>query len=39
MRRRRREAKWIGHNLLRNCYVKDVIEGNIKWTGRRGRRH
>jgi len=36
-RRRRREANWIGHNLLRNCYVKDVIEGKIKWTGRRGR--
>jgi hypothetical protein len=37
--KRRRKANWIGHNLLRSCYVKDVIEGKIKWKGRWGRRH
>jgi hypothetical protein len=36
------EANWIGHILLRNCLLKQIIEGRIKGgievTGRRGRR-
>jgi hypothetical protein len=39
----RRKDNWIGHFLLRNCLLKEVIEGKIKgWrevTRRRGRRH
>jgi hypothetical protein len=39
---KRRKGIWIGHNLLRNCLLKHVIEGKIKGrievTGRRGRR-
>jgi hypothetical protein len=35
----RRNADWIGHVLRRNCFLKNVIEGNIdgklKVTGRR----
>ena len=27
---RKRKANWIGHNLRRNCLLKQVIEGNIK---------
>jgi hypothetical protein len=27
---KRRKAKWIGHILLRNCPLKDVIEGKIE---------
>jgi hypothetical protein len=38
----KRKAKWIGHILRRNCLIRQVIEGKIKWgtevTGRRGRR-
>ena len=38
----RRRAKWIGHILHKNCFLKHVIEGIIegrtKVTGRRGRR-
>jgi hypothetical protein len=38
----KRKANWIGHILLRNCLLQEVIEGNIKggieMTGRRGRR-
>ena len=38
----KRKAKWIGHILLRNCLLQQVIEGKIKGgievTGRRGRR-
>jgi hypothetical protein len=36
----RRKANWIGHILLRNCLLRQVIEGKIKgeMTGRRGRR-
>jgi len=36
-------ANWIGHIMRRNCFLKHVIEGmlegRIKVTGRRGRRH
>jgi hypothetical protein len=39
---KRRQAKWIGHILRRNCVLKHVIEekleGRIEMTGRRGRR-
>ena len=39
---RKRKANWIGHILLRNCLLKQVIEGKIqgemKETKRRGRR-
>ena len=39
---RKRKANWIGHNLRRNCLLKQVIEGKIKGemevTRRRGRR-
>ena len=38
----KRKANWIGHILLRDCFLQQVIEGKIKgWidvTGRRGRR-
>jgi hypothetical protein len=38
----KREAKWIGHILRRNCFLRQVIEekikGGIKVTGRQGRR-
>jgi len=38
----KRKAKWIGHNLRRNCLLKQIIEGKIKGqievTRRRGRR-
>jgi len=26
----KRKANWIGHNLRRNCLLKQVIEGKIK---------
>ena len=39
---RKRKANWIGHILRRNCLLKQVIEGKIKWeievTRRGGRR-
>ena len=39
---RKRKANWIGHILLRNCLLKQVIEGKIKGemevTRRRGRK-
>jgi len=39
---RKRKANWIGHILRRNCLLKQVIEGKIKWemevARRRGRR-
>jgi hypothetical protein len=39
---RKRKANWIGHILRRNCLLRRVIKGEIKWgievTGRRGRR-
>ena len=39
---RKRKAKWIGHILRRNCFLKQVIEGKIKGeievTRRQGRR-
>jgi hypothetical protein len=39
---RKRKANWIGHILLRNCLLKQVIEGKIEGemevTRRRGRR-
>jgi len=39
---RKRKANWIGHILLRNCRLKQVIEGKIKGemevARRRGRR-
>ena len=38
----KRKANWISHILCRNCLLKRVIEGKIKGeikvTGRRGRR-
>jgi hypothetical protein len=38
----KRKANWIGHILLRNCLLQQVIEGKIKGgievTGRRGGR-
>jgi len=38
----KRKATWIGHILLRNCFLQQVVEGNIKGridvAGRRGRR-
>jgi hypothetical protein len=27
---KRRKASWIGHILCRNCFLKHIIEGNIK---------
>jgi hypothetical protein len=39
---RRRKAKWVGHNLRRNCLLKHAVEGQIdgrvEVTRRRGRR-
>ena len=40
--RSKRKANCIGHVLHRNCLLKQVIGGKIKWievTGRQGRRH
>jgi hypothetical protein len=34
----RRTGNWIGDILRRNRLLKQVIEGNIEGTGRRGRR-
>jgi hypothetical protein len=38
----KREAKWIGYILRRNCLLQRVIEGNVQGgievTGRQGRR-
>ena len=38
----KRKVNWIGHNLRRNCLLKQVIEGKIKGqievTRRQGRR-
>ena len=38
----KRKATWIGHILLRNCFLQQVVEGKIKGridvAGRRGRR-
>ena len=28
---REKKANWIGHILRRNCLLKQVIEGKIKW--------
>ena len=33
-----RKGNWIGRILLRNCLLKQVTEGKIRGTGRRGRR-
>jgi hypothetical protein len=30
----RKKAKWLGHNLRRNCPQKHVIEVNVEGTGR-----
>jgi hypothetical protein len=39
---KRRKANWLGHVLCRNCLLKQMIkgkkEGDIKVTGRQGRR-
>jgi hypothetical protein len=35
---KRRKANWIGYILRRNCLLKQLIEGKLEWTGRRGRR-
>jgi hypothetical protein len=35
----KRKANWIGHILLRNCLLRQVIEGNMKgWLEVKGRR-
>ena len=34
----KRKANWIGHILRRNCLLRQVTEGKIEVTGRRGRR-
>jgi len=38
---KRRKTNWIGHILCGNCFLKQVVEGNIvemiNMTGRRGR--
>ena len=34
----RGKANWIGHIWHRNCLLKISVEGNIRGTGRRGRR-
>jgi hypothetical protein len=38
----KRKSNWIGHILLRNCLLQQVIEGKakggIEMTGKRGRR-
>jgi hypothetical protein len=34
-----RKADWIGHILRRNCLLKQVFEGKVEGTGRRGRRY
>ena len=40
---KRKKAKWTGHILLRNCFLKHFTEGKIEGiteiTGRRGRKH
>jgi hypothetical protein len=36
---RRRKANWIEHILHRNYLLKHIIEGKIRGTRRRGRRH
>ena len=35
---KRRKSNWIGHSLRRNCFLRQVIEGKLEATGRRGRR-
>ena len=35
---KRRKANWIGHIFHRNFLLKQVIEGKVEVTGRRGRR-
>ena len=34
---RKRKANCFGHILRRNCLLKEVIEGKIKWRNRFGR--
>jgi hypothetical protein len=34
----KRKANWIGHILLRNCLLQQVIEGKIKGGGDRSGR-
>ena len=31
---KRRKANWIGHIWRRNCFIKYVIDGKVKETGR-----
>jgi len=35
---KRRKANWFGHNVRRNCLLKDITEGKIE-TRIRGRRN
>jgi hypothetical protein len=35
---RKRKANWLGHILRRNRLLKQIIEGKMEVTGRRGRR-
>jgi hypothetical protein len=28
---KRRKANWNGHMLYRNCLLKQIIEGKIRW--------
>jgi hypothetical protein len=34
-----KRAKWNGHILRRNCFLKYIIGGTVERTGRRGRRY
>jgi hypothetical protein len=36
---RRSKANWIGHIQRRNCHLSHIIEGKIRGTRKRGRRH
>jgi hypothetical protein len=33
---KRRRVNWIFHILRRNCFLRDVIEGNVEGKGREG---
>jgi ribosomal 50S subunit-associated protein YjgA (DUF615 family) len=35
---KRRQANWIGYVLRRNCLLKQLLNGTVEVTGRRGRR-
>jgi len=31
---KRKKAKWVGHDLCRNCLLKHVVEGKIEGKGK-----